>query len=460
MSSTFLRRMRPRLVIVLLLVTALAAPAALPLHRAVAATAASGGGLRLHSIERRNDRLLVVSVVSPAMRRLMRVRVLLPAGYAQSDRRYPVLYLHHGGGGDERRWTTKTRIQRHTEGRDVIVVMPAANYVNKDTEVLGWFSDWLSGPRGNNWETYHLDELIPFIDGQFRTIPSRRGRAIAGLSMGGYGSLAYASRRPDLFAAAASFAGLPDTVMGDTPAGEAIAGADVWGSYATQEVRHRGHNPRDLLTNLRGVDLYLTAGSGIDTTNPEAWAQDDPDKTVSEPAIMAANQAFSSALTDAGIPHQFHVREGNHTWRYWDRDVREWLPHVLKVLRGARAVHQPPAYRSADRTFEVWGWRVDTNNRPLEFLEVRRFSRSGFTALGSGVISVATPPYYKAGTVKRIRVGSATHIVRVGRNGRLRFDVNLGAAHAHQQFTPEADAQQAVSGASYFRQRSIRIANR
>ena len=114
----------------------------------------------------------------------------------------PVLYLLHGADSDDTSWTRFGDAERITARAPMIVVMP-------DGGAHGWYTDWYEGaaPVQPRWETYHVAELVPWIDATYRTIAARRGRAIAGLSMGGYGALSYAARHPGTFAAAASFSG-------------------------------------------------------------------------------------------------------------------------------------------------------------------------------------------------------------------------------------------------------------
>src|SRR5690242_1852682 len=134
---------------------------------------------------------------TPALSGPTRVRVLLPPGYAaDAERRYPVLYLLHGADSDYRSWTRYGDARAITAHAAMIVVMP-------DGGANGWYTDWYQGatPVRPRWETYHVGELVPWIDATYRTIATRGGRAIAGLSMGGYGALSYAARHPGTFAA-------------------------------------------------------------------------------------------------------------------------------------------------------------------------------------------------------------------------------------------------------------------
>ena len=116
------------------------------------------------------------------------VNVLLPDGYNPA-RRYPVLYLLHGGGGDNNFMIfDKLGIRDYTVGRELIVVMP-------DGGTAGWYSNPVSsnvGPR--NWETFHMGELVPWVDATFSTIAEPAGRAVSGFSMGGLGALKYTAK--------------------------------------------------------------------------------------------------------------------------------------------------------------------------------------------------------------------------------------------------------------------------
>src|SRR4051812_4760772 len=196
-------------------------------------------GLRLVSSARLSPRLVELTMATDALAAQTHVRVLLPSGYDQSGTTpYPVLYLLHGAIDDYRAWTDKGDAAAIPAGSPLIVVMPdggaEGNYVD-------WYNFGSGGPP--MWETYHIGQLIPWIDGHFRTVASRAGRAVAGLSMGGNGAIAYASLHPDLFTATASFSGALDTnnleeqavtgtggIQSDKPPGA------IFGERATDEI--------------------------------------------------------------------------------------------------------------------------------------------------------------------------------------------------------------------------------
>ena len=121
-------------------------------------------------------RMEYYKVSTPSIAWKPRINVLLPDGY-DSGRRYPVLYLLHGGAQNFMKFDKEDDIRGLTAGRDLIVVMP-------DGGIAGWYCNPVTanlGPR--NWETFHIEELIPWVDATFRTFPEQAGRAVSGFSM-------------------------------------------------------------------------------------------------------------------------------------------------------------------------------------------------------------------------------------------------------------------------------------
>ncbi len=133
-----------------------------------------------------------VRFTSEILGRSWDLNVYLPPDYVGSGLEYPVLYLLHGSGGDETSWCT---------GIEVLDALISAGKILPTIAVA---------PRASHWwvdtvepfERAFMGDLIPFIDRTYRTIPSRGGKAVAGLSMGGYGALRYALTYPGRFAAA------------------------------------------------------------------------------------------------------------------------------------------------------------------------------------------------------------------------------------------------------------------
>src|SRR5215470_6112654 len=133
---------------------------------------------------------------SASLGRNMHYRVLLPADYENAGG-LPVLYLLHGLDGDYTDWDTITRLEKYAKNLPIIIAMPDADD--------SWYTNSATVPA-DKFEDYIAKDFVSEVDSRFRTIRDRRGRAIAGLSMGGYGSLKF-SLKSQLFAFAGSLSG-------------------------------------------------------------------------------------------------------------------------------------------------------------------------------------------------------------------------------------------------------------
>jgi len=263
------------------------------------------------------------------------VRVILPAGYdAAGSIRYPVLYLLHGAGDTYKTWTQNTDVLAFSAAYPIIIVMPDGGRNGE----AGWYSDWVDGSR--DWESFHIGTMIDFIDATFPTLGAGH-RAIAGLSMGGFGAMSYAARHDDLFQAAASFSGAVDTRYGAPVSGVAFGALhdrfgtpndDVWGNQLTDAGEWKAHNPTDRVADLDDVELFLATGTGT----PGGPAGDDPSNPGGygiEFFIFQMNLSFARALTLAGIPfHEDFYVGGYHGWPYWQRELHWALPQMLDVI--------------------------------------------------------------------------------------------------------------------------------
>src|SRR5437764_9649451 len=162
--------------VVLLAAPALAAAPASRTSRAVVLHDAAG--LHVTSIKQINPRLLAVVVTTKALPRPANIYILLPPGYnPTAPRRYPVFYLLHGTSGTASDWTLKGDAQRVIGDRQLITVMPD---IALDDGGGGWCTDWPDGTQ--LWETFHIKQLLPWVDANLHTIGTRSQRAIAGLS--------------------------------------------------------------------------------------------------------------------------------------------------------------------------------------------------------------------------------------------------------------------------------------
>jgi S-formylglutathione hydrolase FrmB len=406
---------------------------------ALPAPALAAGGLRLLSTQRLDPRLEQLTFATRAVKGTTDVRVLLPAGYASHPRRrYPVLYLLHGAIDNYTSWTLKGYAEQLTTRYPLIVVMP-------DSGPSGGYTNWYNGGAGGppEWETYHIDQLIPWIDAHLRTRPIRAERAIAGLSMGGFGAMSYAARHPDLFAAAASFSGAVDT---NNPLDIAVTPAAVWGSRATEEILWRAHNPWDLAGNLRGLSLTIRTGNGL------AGGPYGPSTgmDIVEYAVHQMSASFHDRLTELGIPSIWDdYGPGGHLWPYWQRDLRQTLPTLMSAFAHPRPSPSSFTFTAADPRYAVYGWSAALSRRVMEFSTLRVDGRRGFSVTGSGRAVVTTAAEWQPGhrlfVVIRDARGRHTLRVMVGRSRRLVVQLSLGRSNRYQEYTPQAAADRWVT---------------
>ena len=257
---------------------------------------------------------------------VLRANVLLPDGYdADPQRRWPVLYLLHGVGDT---YATMARpangdILETAKGFPGIVVMPEGG--------KGFYTDWFNGGRRGDpaWESYDREELIPFIEREFRIAPGRRNHAIAGISMGGLGATYLGGQRPDYFGTVATFSGF---VQHQRPTVEqgfgAVAGVDYEAIFGPLEGPYAsGHNPTKLATNLRHTDVLAITGNGVPRPGVASSPQATAGGAVVEGEISQQNDQFAAAAREAGVPIEYRTGLGVHDWPYWREHIRaaiEW----------------------------------------------------------------------------------------------------------------------------------------
>lgn len=266
---------------------------------------------------------------TPSLNRTAHVNVLLPDGYHNSGKRYPVLYLLHGGTQDFRKFDLEDDIRGLTAGREMIVVMP-------DGGPAGWYTNpaatGFSGLR--NWENFHMRELIPWIDANFRTWGEFAGRAVSGFSMGGFGALKYTHVWYGHFASVSSHSG-PADLRRDlglvthwanaTSATVELLGGSAYGVPFWNEGLVSRDNPMEHIERFRGKRIFLVAGR-----SPEPLNVFD---RINENQVLAGQRGFRAALDRAGIRHIPHEPEGGHFVRR--NLLQEDIDGIVRHLRRA-----------------------------------------------------------------------------------------------------------------------------
>ena len=234
--------------------------------------------------------------------------VYLPDGYDKTDKSYPVLYLLHGASGNHTNWLKGGDAQliadeavAEGKARQMIIVMPDASG-DGSTGVesrQGYFD--LPG-----WEygRFFIEEFMPAVEKKYRIRADKQHRAIAGLSMGGCGTLYYAQNHPELFGSACPLSGLIYTDVSKSTGNPA---------YIAAFVRHNALEFLRTMTDQQAAQLRTVR-----------WWVDCGD----DDFLWEGNIRFYEQMRKLGIPVEFRMRDGGHTWRYW----RTALPDVLTFV--------------------------------------------------------------------------------------------------------------------------------
>lgn len=246
----------------------------------------------------RADIVQDVSFQSASLAREVTYRVVLPPDYETSGMRYPVMYLLHGLWGTYTDWDTNTHLREVAARFPVIIVLPEGHN--------SWYTNAEKPPQ-DRYEDFLIKDLIPEVEKSFRTLQSRTWRAVAGLSMGGYGSMKFALRRPDLFAFAGSLSGAlreDDFIERYKQVGT----LEIFGEPGSPT---RSNNDVFLLAQKVDVNslpfLYLACGT------------EDPH--------FPENRDFADLLQKRKVRHQFMELPGVHDWNFWDQQ----LPPLLET---------------------------------------------------------------------------------------------------------------------------------
>ncbi|MGI9065185.1 MAG: alpha/beta hydrolase [Pyrinomonadaceae bacterium] len=265
-----------------------------------------------------------IELKSALLGRTIDYRILYPIKYYSADKRdtrFPVLYLLHGLTGHSNDWLAKTRIAGYATHYDLFIVMVEGGN--------GWYTDSAKVPA-DKYESYILNELIPDVEKRFRVSTQREGRAIAGLSMGGYGAFKFGLKHPEMFALAAS-----------------MSGAFGAASTTEKELKDPGVIRDSLLQTFGPADSPTRAANDVFKLAREVAAKKIAPLPYfyfdcgTEDFLFSNNRDLVSLFVELKIPHEYRQLPGNHSWTYWDAQVQEILRLAALRLRG-----QEPSLKS------------------------------------------------------------------------------------------------------------------
>jgi S-formylglutathione hydrolase FrmB len=242
-----------------------------------------------------------LNIFSAAMNKTLKTAVVLPDAYGSSQKTFPVVYLLHGGQGTFSDWLTKMPdkllLHKLADQYGVIIVTPEGS-------INGYYFD-SNLDKSNRFETFVTQEVLQKVDASYRTIKDRKGRIIAGLSMGGFGAMRLAALHPDLYCAAGSMSGVMNlnTATWHVPAEFAklrdknfvrLLGPPTDPAKPYVEFSIVGMTDR-----LKANDVKLIFDCGADDI------------------MIEPNRELHRLLTENGTPHDYIERPGKHEWPYW-----------------------------------------------------------------------------------------------------------------------------------------------
>lgn len=255
-------------------------------------------------------------VKSPSLGHPLTYNVYLPTGYeTHKNVKYPVLYLLHGNAGNRDEWVVKGKMKETMdtliEKGDIpatIVIMPDAN--------TNWYVD-----LKEKMETAFFNDLIPQIETNYRTLTSRDGRFIAGLSMGGYGALHYVLKYPEKFQAAALLS--PAIYNPEPPETSSARFVKVFAKPGTDgaynsEVWKANNYPAYFDSYLKkGIQVPMYINSG-----------DDDDFNIESEVTQ-----FYELLRKNKQPAELRIVNGKHEWPVWQSTLGDSLKYIFKDAR-------------------------------------------------------------------------------------------------------------------------------
>jgi S-formylglutathione hydrolase FrmB len=249
-----------------------------------------------------------ISIYSNSMFKNVKCVVITPSNYKTTTDRFPVVYLLHGYGGSYRDWVRRVADMQTLADEDKLMI------VCPDGAIGSWYFD-SPVDLTMHYETNVGVEIPAYIDANYRTIATRKGRAITGLSMGGQGGIFLGFRHADLFGACGSMSGAVDVSLitkgynMDKILGDTIVNKHYYTDWAAINVIEK--YPADSLA------IIIDCGT------------EDP--------IFFMTKRMHEKMMRLKIPHDYIERPGAHNWDYWRRAVRYQLLFFKEYFNKARA---------------------------------------------------------------------------------------------------------------------------
>lgn len=283
-----------------------------------------------------------VEFFSQSVGRPTKYNIVLPRSYATSERRYPVLYLLHGFGQNFQAWS-RQGVGFYAPLFDMIIVMPDAGN--------SWYVNWPEDGTAQKqaWEDHIVGDVIGHVDATYRTLAQREGRAINGLSMGGFGSLAIGLRHPDLFVSIGSHSGALEYARSSARRLRERLPRRIPPSTAEQEARRRRQNPDVGLPGFSSqvertppgepfrneeealaYDPFTLIGQVPEDERPHIYV----DCGLDDPLVDAARD-FAQVLLANDVPFDFMQKPGGHNPGYWTEAIGHSMSIQYEVMQRA-----------------------------------------------------------------------------------------------------------------------------
>ena len=292
--------------------------------------------------------LETVEFFSPAVDRMMKFDIVLPSDYHTSERSYPVLYLLHGYMQNYTVWGRNLAGAFYARNLDeLILVLPDGGN--------SWFVNYASSAGGqqNNWEDHLIEDVIGHVDTNFRTETSREGRAISGLSMGGFAAFSLGLRHSDMFISIGSTSGALSFAR--TRAEEIRADVERIPGERSPEQQARLDEADAFISEIIDIPGFSTqqerTPQGVDFETAEQAEAYDPFKIIynvprsqmphiyvdsgTEDSLISEARELAQLLMINNVPFDYMQSRGWHNSEYWRRSIGHMMTIQHEVMQRA-----------------------------------------------------------------------------------------------------------------------------